>query len=39
MRNLQYYDSSFNSKFSSKDIFRFCEIELGIIVLLMIVFL
>lgn len=39
MKNLQYYDSSFNTKVSSNDIFRLFGIELSAIVLLMVIFL
>jgi|GEM_PF-6271444 len=39
MKNLQYYDSSFNSKFSSGDIINFGKIEILIIVAFLIVFL
>ncbi len=39
MKNLAYYDSSFNSKFTSVDIINFGKVELLIIFILLIVFL
>ncbi len=39
MKNLAYYDSSFNSKFTSVDIINFGKIELALICILLIVFL